>query len=118
MSDRPTPTRGTPVELGGRTRYLRFTLKTIREMREKFGNDLDKGLQGDQIADLLWYGLRADDPELTLMQVEEMVDLRDLTTVVTALSKALGYAGKVETRPQMPAPAKEQAAVGGDASSA
>ena len=92
----PTPTRGVPVMLD-KKRHLRFSLKTMRELREKFGeNALETGLDQDAIATLLWYGLRHEDPELTPELVEDMVDLEQLTEVMQAVFKATGTRGRLE----------------------
>lgn len=92
----PSPTRGVPIVLD-RERHLRFSLKTMREMREKFGPDgLKAGFNQDKIAELLWYGLRGEDPGLTVEDVEELVDLETLKDVMEAVSLATGTHGYVE----------------------
>ena len=92
----PSPTRGVPIVLD-RERHLRFSLKTMREMREKFGPDgLKAGFNQDKIAELLWYGLRGEDPGLTVEDVEELVDLETLSAVMEAVSLATGTHGYVE----------------------
>ncbi len=80
-----------------RERHLRFSLKTMKEMREKFGPDgLKAGFNQDRIAELLWYGLRGEDPALTVEMVEELVDLETLKEVMEAVSLATGTHGYVE----------------------
>ena len=103
----PTPTRGVPVELGGRTRHFRYTLKTLREIREKFGaKALEEGVADTALAEVMYMGLRADDPELTVEALEEMIDLPDLPAVLDAMKKAMGGKAKVvEASPPPPAPA-------------
>lgn len=90
MADTPTPTRGVPIQLD-RLRHIRFSLKTTKEMRAKFGDDtLKDGFDQDKIAELLWFGLKWEDADLTVDQVEDMVDLENLTEVMKAVSKATG----------------------------
>jgi hypothetical protein len=91
----PAPTRGVPVELD-RTRRLRYTFATRRKMIEALGGEekLTASLSGDDLCKVLWYGLQHEDPSLTVEQVEDMVDLENLSETVTALSKALGYKAK------------------------
>lgn len=90
MTDTPTPTRGVPIQLD-RLRHLRFSLKTTKEMRAKFGDaDLQEGFGTDKIAELLWFGLKWEDADLTVDQVEDMVDLENLTDVMKAVSQATG----------------------------
>lgn len=90
MTDTPTPTRGVPIQLD-RLRHIRFSLKTTKAMREKFGADtLKDGFDQDKIAELLWFGLKWEDSDLTVDQVEEMVDLENLVEVMKAVSQATG----------------------------
>ncbi len=92
----PTPTRGVPLMLD-KKRRLRFSLKTMRLLREEFGDKtLTTGLGQDSIGKFLWYGLKHEDPELTIDQVEEMIDLEQLTEVLEAIAKATGNRGKLE----------------------
>lgn len=86
----PTPTRGVVIQLD-KERHLRFSLKTMRELREAFGDDaLEKGVGTDAIAQLLWYGLRWEDPGLTVEDVEDLVDLENLEDMMLAVAKATG----------------------------
>lgn len=120
--DAPSPTRGVSVELD-RTRHLRYTLRTIREIREEFGPEaLETGqITADEMGKLLWYGLRHEAPEapespnllyrlrawlagvlegfarklhparpLTVEDVEDMVDLRQLDRWSDAIMEAMG----------------------------
>ncbi len=87
----PTPSRGVPVELD-KTRFLRYSLKTHNQIRKEFGDDTN--ITGERLAKLLWYGLVGDDPNLTVEDVEELVDLEHLDAIVEAVSKAMGRAGK------------------------
>lgn len=102
----PPPTRGVPVELD-RTRYLRYTLATMRTIREEFGKELAAGISDDKLAKVLWYGLRGEDPTVTIEQVEEAIDLENLSTVMDAMRKAMGQKARVEriAGPPEPAPA-------------
>ena len=109
----PTPTRGVPIQLD-RLRHIRFSLKTTKEMRIKFGDDtLKDGFDQDKIAELLWFGLKWEDADLTVDQVEEMVDLENLTDVMKAVSQATGTLALMEAAgetkeetspPPLPAP--------------
>jgi len=105
----PTSTKGVLITCLDRDRYLRFSLKTIREMRDEFGEDaLEKGINQEAISRLLWYGLRHEDSELTADQVEEMVDLEHLSEVMEAVAKATGRRAKIEVeQPGPPTPAAE-----------
>ena len=91
----PTPTRGSSVTLD-KLRRFRYSFRTRREMIEKLGGEeqLTAGLEGETLCLVVWYGLKHEDPDLTVEQVEDLVDMENLTAVVTAMSVALGYKGK------------------------
>jgi len=95
----PSPTRGVPVDLDGETYFLRYSLKTLRQLREEFGEDvLERGeIAGDDVAKFLWYGLRDGHPDLTVEQIEDMVDLQNLPRVIEAVVEATGQRGKLVT---------------------
>lgn len=100
----PAPTRGVPVDLGdGKARYLRYSFKVIRQIREQFGeNALTSGLNDGHLAAILKFGL--DDQEITIEQIEELVDMQNLKSVMDAMTKAMGYQG-AKVDPQAPLPA-------------
>ena len=127
----PTPTQGVPIELGGKTYHLRYSLKTRRMFREDVGQDiLSANVMGDLLAKLLMYGLLDDDPDMTEERVEELVDLEHIADVVDALSEATGTsallkmfppgvtaelteaAGQVSTPPEDPQPPTSEIDVG------
>jgi hypothetical protein len=74
----PSPTKGVPVELD-RTRHLRFPLGVLR------------GIEADtQLATVMYLGLKHEDPELTVEQVGEMIDLEMMPGLVEPLKIATG----------------------------
>jgi hypothetical protein len=117
-AETPTPTRGVLLHLD-KERRLRFSLKTMRELREEFGeNTLATGLSQDSIAKFLWHGLKHEDPELTIEQVEEIVDLEQLDEILDAVATATGKRGRLEevktavaAVSDQPAPVSEEAVV-------
>ncbi len=89
------PTRGVPIQMD-RVRHLRFSLKTLRELREEFGKDvLETGFEGDNVARLLWYGMKWEDDALTVEMIEEEVDLENLAEIMQAVVKASGGKARV-----------------------
>ena len=111
MSERnegpPAPTRGVPIMLD-RQRYLRFTLRTLRRIREELGDEAMKaGVSGEKLAKVLCYGLQGDDPELTWERVEDIIDLAQLDEVTVALRQAMGQKAVVAVDPRPPAPAAD-----------
>jgi len=87
----PTPTRGVPVDLGdGVPRRLRYSLRTMREVRQAFGDIEQFDAHDENLGKLLWFGLRHEDDTLSVPQVEELVDLEHLTTIMEAVTEALG----------------------------
>lgn len=90
----PTPTRGVPVLLD-RERRFRYTLRTIREITKEFGEGaLSMELTGEKLAKVLWHGLKHEDPDLTVEQVEDAIDLENLHEVLDAMKKAMGTKAK------------------------
>lgn len=99
---KPTPRRGRPIELEGQMHYLRYSLKTMRELREEFGPDaIEKGLDQNLIGKLIWYGLKHEESALTLDQVEEQVDLENLTDIMKVVAQATGSRARLELVPQV-----------------
>lgn len=91
MKKTPPPTRGVPVELGGHTRYLRYPLRVMRQVREEFGTEaMNEGLDVEQLSVLICYGLRHEDDAITVKQVEEWVDGQNLKEVTEAMLEAFG----------------------------
>lgn len=98
MSESTThkPTRGVPITIAGRERCLRYSLKTIEEVQEKLGEDaIEKGVPVAKLAQLLWYGLKAEDPELSLDQIKDDVDLEHLHELMPAILQATGQRARV-----------------------
>lgn len=94
-----TPTRGVRIMTLDRERYLRYSFATRKKMLADLGGEERfKQLAGDDLPLVLWYGLRHEDPELTVEQVEELIDLEHLNETVEVMLKALGYKGKLEFR--------------------
>lgn len=89
----PAPTRGVPVMLD-KERRLRYSFKTRRTLIEQIGEEKLRKMGGDDLCTVLWYGLKHEDPDLTVDQLEEMVDLENLTEIVDAMTRAMGYKGK------------------------
>lgn len=101
----PPPSRGVPVELD-RVRYLRYTLGTLRKIRQEFGQEqLAAGVSEEKLAKVLWYGLVGDDPDLKQEDVENLIDLEHLPVVVKAMRTAMGQKG-VEISSPSPQPAE------------
>ncbi|HSH45231.1 MAG TPA: hypothetical protein VK966_05220 [Longimicrobiales bacterium] len=75
----PAPTRGVAITLD-RERHLRFPLGVLRDIQ---GDDAD-------MVTILHTGLKHEDPELTVEQVGEMIDLEMLPELTEPLKKATG----------------------------
>lgn len=106
----PTPTRGVPIELD-RVRYLRYTLGSLRRIREEYGTDaLKDGVSEEKLAKVIWYGLKTDDPTLKVEDVEDLVDMTKLAALTEAIGKAMGGKAKAEIVPLAPAVTESPAA--------
>ena len=101
----PTPTRGVAVDLDCR-RYLRYPLKVLKSLQAEGA--------AASLGQILFLGLKTDDPELTLDFVESLIDLESLPTLFGPVKKATGglidlsrvFEDMVEKDPQPPAPAE------------
>lgn len=76
---KPTPTRGVEITLD-KKRYLRYPLGVLNSMKDG----------KTTLGQLLFLGLKRDDPELTLEQVEDMIDLENLKDLFEPVKKATG----------------------------
>jgi hypothetical protein len=79
----------------GVERTLRYTLRAMREAAEEFGGSITsaetlKKLDENTLGKLIWYGLRADQPDLTVEQVEELIDPTMLRYCLGQYTLALG----------------------------
>lgn len=128
--------RGAPVELD-RERRVRYTLRAVAEIQEKFDVDIVSGerLPFNRIEDiawLVWIGLREagerpdspwwrrllvaigvlDPPELPLDEVAGWIDMQNITDVATALQEAMGQEAvePEDLQPESPDPTRAGAA--------
>ena len=106
---KPTPTRGVAVQLD-KQRFLRFPLSVLKSLqKQKDGEERSLG-------DILLMGLKADDPSLTLEQIDEMIDLENIKELFGPVKKATGglidlskvFKGMDDADPQTPSPATGQ----------
>lgn len=105
-----TPQRGVPLTLEGKTYYLRFSLRTIRELS---GDDPDaffKKMSVSTLGPLLLAGLKKSAPDLTLDDLEEMIDTQNIDEVTEAVTKALGRKAKLGEVPPSPQAAADTVA--------
>jgi hypothetical protein len=77
------------LELGGKTWELRLTWLSMRLIREHLGEGADTANAADHMGLYLWRAMGRD-PELTLEEVEDMVDLRDSPRVLAAIFEMIG----------------------------
>lgn len=86
------------VTLGdGVERTLRYTIAAMREAREEFGGSITdmetlNGIEIEKTGKLLWYGLRADQPELTPEGVDELLEPPMLVDVMQQYRRAVSVA--------------------------
>ena len=90
-------------------RTLRYTLRAMKEAAEEFGGsiasiDVLKTIDEQNLGKLIWYGLRADQPDITVEQVEDLIDPPMLPYVMqqyrAALTAAIPEAPKNEQSEQ------------------
>lgn len=108
---RPT----TPVTISlsdNKERVLRYSIGTMKRLKEKFGESLFKGglnnLDEEKLPVLIWHGLNHSlnpDP-ITQEQVEELIDAQMLPYVMAKFFEAFGGKAKNDKAPA-PAPIQE-----------
>jgi hypothetical protein len=95
--ERPT-TPATITLADGKERILRYSLKAMKKLKSQFGASLFRGglndLDEDKLPELLFHGLNhkyeGGDPNLTLDEVEELVDAQMLPYVMERFLTAFG----------------------------
>lgn len=99
-----------------KTRTLRFGFKSMREIRQKFGEkNLDQllAIKVDEVPALAFYGLKHEDKDLTLERVEELLDaaipekftiLKATEIIINALADQMG----IDTKKAPAGVAKEE----------
>ena len=93
-----TPSKAVPLHFGGKQRLLRFDAAALVAVEDQTGDlpaQVALRLTGASVkaaAVLLWAGLRWQDPDLTLEQVIEMIDLSELPKIGEAIDKAFTLA--------------------------
>ena len=78
----------------GIERVLRYTLRTMREAAEEFGGSITsqvvlRGMDENKLGKLLWYGLRADQPSLTVEQIEDLIEPPDVPYIMEQYWRAI-----------------------------
>lgn len=84
-----------PVKLD-KARNLRFTLNSLAEIEDRLGVPLSKMSEVElgikSVRTMLWAGLIHEDPELTEMEVGNMVDFDNIEYVQTKVTEAFAAA--------------------------
>lgn len=85
--------RYVPIEIGGKTRHLRYDMNALAAIEETLNISLD---QLEAVANrittlraLLWAGLLHEEPTLTLRDVGAWVDMEDIQAVGEKITHAL-----------------------------
>ena len=85
--------------IGGKERVLRYSLGAAKRLKKHFGASLFKGIENvdeDKLSILIYEGLKADDPGLTVEIVEEMIDVQELPEIILGVFAALGYSNSAK----------------------
>lgn len=96
-----------PLELGGRSLTIRFSYLAQKTMKHHWKLENDRELQArmvkpsmEDVAVILWAGLRRHHPDMGLSDVENLLDdagAAGMTTAVGKLTDAIGNAGPPDT---------------------
>lgn len=90
------PTESVKIALSdGVERMLRYPLKALKEAKAEFGASVMsieglRSLNEDNLGRLIWYGLRADDPNITVEQVDALIEMPMLPYIMQQYALALG----------------------------
>jgi hypothetical protein len=85
-----------PIELGGKTRNLRFTNRALVKSEDVLAAGNAGTIRTAQI--MLWAGLLHEEPTLTVDQVIDMVEPHQYETIALSIERALNLAlGKPST---------------------
>lgn len=89
---------GVQIELGGKTRTLRYTVKALRLMKEATGGKNPSAPGGllyrleeqdpDDIATLFWALLYSEDPRPSLDEVADWIDFGNLGPILKSFNEA------------------------------
>jgi uncharacterized protein YoaH (UPF0181 family) len=96
------------LRLGGKQREVRFTWKAIKQLNREHGInvlrlDEDAVTNPEVISLVIWAGLIHEDPELTVEQIDEWMDIGLLPAVGEAISAAVQESASRPTSPVKPA---------------
>lgn len=88
-----------PIELGGRSLTLRFSIKATLALKEKWGLEHEREVQAKmarasmaEFIDIVWAGLRTHHPEVTHEQVVDLLDDAGADGMQSAVERALSAA--------------------------
>jgi hypothetical protein len=89
------PKQSIPIELGGKTRHLRYTFNSLCRLEEEtgipigdIGNFKSGSLRLTTLRALIWAGLVHDDKDLTPEAVGEIFEDMDLGTIADKIGEA------------------------------
>ena len=98
----------TDLELGGKTYHLLFNLRALAKAQAATGINFLHGinfsaLDAEKFAALLHAGLANRHPDVTLDQIMDQIDIRDMTRIAEAVGRAY-IANQMESKnPPVPA---------------
>jgi hypothetical protein len=110
--DEIRPTDGVAVTLGKREFTLRYDIGAMKEAKAEFGGSITSprvlaGIDEDKIGKLLWYGLRANHPEITVEEIDLLVDPTQMKDIMRSYAKAVNIAFAEPKNEPSPAEALE-----------
>lgn len=89
------PTQSIPIELGGKTRHIRYTFNALVTLEDELGipiSEIGEIMSGSvslkNLRRLIWAGLIHEDKDLTQEEVGEFLSLADITEIADKLARA------------------------------
>lgn len=94
--------RSTPFFLGGKLYHIRYDLNAVWDMERLiaggFYSILDRPITLEFISDLLWFGLKWDNPDLTVSETREIIT-REIKQKYSIWNRLSRYINKCEDGP-------------------
>lgn len=93
----PKPTNGVRVNIGGTEFTLRYTLAAMKAAKSHFGGSIADGktlssIDVEDLGKLLWFGTLANHPDVTVDQLDALIDPTQREELLKAYMAAMGRA--------------------------
>lgn len=103
MTATPTPTKGTPFTIDGVTYFLRYPIIMLGDVKQLLADMKGGEVEASEFVRLLHIGLQQSHPDLSLEEVGNRFELKDVAVIAEALGHAVsGGKAKDPSTPPVP----------------